>query len=321
MGPVSSEKLRQVVCAEGQKVQEAQKHRAFALPWQAPPGAQQEGSPTCIGVDGVITRQVTDEEKLKRRRTVAWKRGARARAGKELAPLRPRKAGADGPWKEVKIVGAYGEHHEHRHWRSTTLSHLMAAVLILQVAQRVGLARTAVTVAVVDGAEWIEARLRETLPNLTAIILDFYHLCEHIHAAVKEAWGEGTPQAKEWADRLLGAIRHEGFAAFDALLEQCLDDNAASPGIQAALSKLRQYVSQRQGMVNYPYFEAQGWPIGSGPTESMAGVLTARIRGRGRRWDADNIDCVMALQAIEVGDEWEPYWNSQAPTASRPKAA
>ncbi len=66
-------------------------------------------------------------------------------------------------------------------------------------------------------------------------------------------------------------------------------------------------------MVNYPWFEAQGWPIGSGPTESMAGVLTPRIRGRGRRWDAPNIDAVMALQALEVNEEWEPYGKSQSP--------
>src|SRR5208337_4803397 len=115
------------------------------------------------------------------RRKVAGKRGARAKAGKKLKPLAPRKAGADNPWKEVKIVGAYAAGHEHRHWRSTTLGHLMAAVLILQVARRVGLALTQTTVAVVDGAEWIEARLRETLPHLKAIILDFYHLSEHVH--------------------------------------------------------------------------------------------------------------------------------------------
>ena len=171
-----------------------------------------------------------------------------------------------------------------------------------------------------DGAEWIEARLREVLPNLTAIILDFYHLSEHIHAATGEGWGEGTPQAKEWADRLLKAIRHEGFEAFDALLEQCLGGDA-STSVKEAMGPLRQYVSQRRSMVNYPSFEAQGWPIGSGPTESMAGVLTTRIRGRGRRWDADNIDCVMALQAIEVSNEWVPYWNSQTRAKEQTKAA
>jgi hypothetical protein len=323
MGPVSREKLREVVCTEGRRVQAAQKEQSFALPWQARncPDAKREGTLACMGVDGVMTRQVTDQEKRKRRRKVAGKRSARSRAGKKLKPLPKLKPGADGPWKEVKIVGAYQQNHLHRHWRSTTLSHLMAAVLILQVARRVGLNLAQVTVAVVDGAEWIEARLREHMPNLTAIILDFYHLLEHINAAANEAWGEGTPQAKGWANRLVAAIRHEGFAAFDALLEQGLVDCAASPEAQAALNRLRQYVSQRREMVNYPYFEAQGWPIGSGPTESMAGILTTRIRGRGRRWDADNIDSVMALEAMDIGGERELYWDAQTRLPAQRKIA
>lgn len=323
MGPVSGEKLRQVIEAEGQTVQQAQQQQSFALPWQARGGADAacEAPPLCVGVDGVMTRQITDEEKRKRRQKVAGKRGARAKAGQPLAPLAKRKSGADGPWKEVKIVGAYQQDHEHRHWRSTTLNHLMAAVLLTQVTRRVGMALTQVTVEVVDGAEWIEARLRESLPDLTAIILDFFHLSEHVHAAARDVFGEGSAQARQWADRLLTAIRHEGFAVFDALLGQCLAEQGQSCDAQAALTDLRQYVSQRQDMVDYPYFEAQGWPIGSGPTESMASVLTSRVKGRGRRWDAPNIDAVMALQALEVGDEWDPYWQAQTQSTPHKNAA
>ena len=283
MGPVSGEKLRQVIEAEGQTVQQAQHEQSFALPWQARDGAEAagEGPLLCVGVDGVMTRQVTDEEKRKRRQKVAGKRGARAKAGQQLAPLAKRKTGADGPWKEVKIVGAYQQDHEHRHWRSTTLNHLMAAVLITQVARRVGMALTEVTVAIVDGAEWIEARLRESLPNLTAIILDFYHLSEHVHTATGVTFGQGTAQAQQWADRLLTAIRHESFALFDALLGQCLAEHGQAPDAQAELTDLRQYVSQRQHMIDYPYFGAQGWPIGSGPTR-IHGQRSNQPRQRSR---------------------------------------
>jgi hypothetical protein len=234
--------------------------------------------------------------------------------------LAPRKKGADGPWKEVKIVGAYDAKHQHRHWSSTVMGHLMAAVLITQVARRVGLTPRHAVVAVIDGAAWIEARLRECLPHLQAIILDFYHLSQHVHEAMREVFGEGTPQARQGAGQLLDAIRYQGFAAFDAQMQSCLSDHAADARACDALTKLRQYVSQRQDMVNYPHFQAQGWPIGSGPTESMAGVLTARIKGRGRRWDADNIEAIMALQALEVNDESHAYWRIQA-QAPPPKIA
>ena len=71
-------------------------------------------------------------------------------------------------------------------------------------------------------------------------------------------------------------------------------------------------------MVDYPYFESQGWPIGSGPTESMAGILTTRIKGRGRRWDPTHIDAVMALAALDVGDESQAYWQAQTPPQKPP---
>ncbi len=105
------------------------------------------------------------------------------------------------------------------------------------------------------------------------------------------------------------------------MLEQCITEQARSPDACAAMTKLRQYVTQRQDMVNYPYFELQSWPIGSGPTESMAGVLTARIKGRGRRWDATNIDAVMALQALEVNEESQAYWHVQSQPPPRKAAA
>jgi len=317
MGSVSRETLRQIVEAEGQQVLEAQRRQAFTLDWQVPKHAEagQAKSVTCLGVDGVMTRQITEEEKRKRRRKTAGKRGARAKTGKKLAPLAPRQKGADGPWKEVKLVGAYDGQHRHRHWASTVMCHLMAAVLITQVARRVGLTPKHLVVAVIDGASWIEARLRECLPHLQAIILDFYHLAQHVHEAMRMVFGEGAAQAKQQAEQLLATLRRQGSAAFDARLQQSIADQAdapGAPGAVAALTQLRQYVSQRQDMVNYPYFESQGWPIGSGPTESMAGVLTARVKGRGRRWDADHIDAIMALQALEVNDEAPAYWQSQA---------
>lgn len=323
LGPVSREKLRQVVEAEGRRVLEAQQQQSFALGWQTRGGVAGagDGSLVCLGVDGVLTRQVTEEEKGKRRRKTAGKRGARAKAGKKLAPLGPRRPGADGPWKEVKIVGAYEKDHAHRHWRSTVHCHLMAAVLITQVARRVGLSLTQASVAVVDGAEWIEARLRECLPNLSAIILDFFHLAEHVHQAMGQVLGQGTPEARQWAEHLLGAIREQGFAAFDALVQKCIADHGGWADAGNALTKLRQYVSQRREMVNYPYFQAQGWPIGSGPTESMASVLTARIKGRGRRWDADHIDAVMALQALETNEESSAYWHIQSHAPTQKAAA
>ena len=49
-------------------------------------------------------------------------------------------------------------------------------------------------------------------------------------------------------------------------------------------------------MIRYPEFVANGWQIGSGPTEATCKTLTARLKGSGMRGDADNAEAVMGLK-------------------------
>ena len=48
-------------------------------------------------------------------------------------------------------------------------------------------------------------------------------------------------------------------------------------------------------MIRYELCDQRGWDVGSGPMESMCGVTTDRIKGRGRRWD--NAGAMMGLEA------------------------
>jgi len=61
-------------------------------------------------------------------------------------------------------------------------------------------------------------------------------------------------------------------------------------------------------MIRYPEFLARGWQIGSGPTESQCRVLPDRVKGAGMRWDADNAEAVMALEAMRQSNQWDAYW-------------
>ena len=58
----------------------------------------------------------------------------------------------------------------------------------------------------------------------------------------------------------------------------------------------------------YDECERRGWDVGTGPMESMCGVTTDRIKGRGRRWDLDNAEAVMALEALYQSSQWDRYW-------------
>ncbi len=71
--------------------------------------------------------------------------------------------------------------------------------------------------------------------------------------------------------------------------------------------RLLNYVSERREMIRYPEFVAKGWQIGSGPTEATCKTLTARLKGSGMRWDADNAEAVMGLEALYQSGQWDAY--------------
>jgi len=76
------------------------------------------------------------------------------------------------------------------------------------------------------------------------------------------------------------------------------------------------YVSERREMILYPEFIEKGWQIGSGPTEATCKTLTARLKGSGMRWDADNAEAVMALEALSQSGLWKNYWQTLLPSAA-----
>jgi hypothetical protein len=78
---------------------------------------------------------------------------------------------------------------------------------------------------------------------------------------------------------------------------------------QAALGLLN-YMSERDDMIHYQESRERGRQIGSGPTESMCKATRQRVKGRGMRWDADNAEALMAIEALEQSGGWQAYWDS-----------
>ena len=42
--------------------------------------------------------------------------------------------------------------------------------------------------------------------------------------------------------------------------------------------------------------------------EAMCKATTRRIKGPGMRWDSDNAEALMALEALHQSNLWEKYW-------------
>jgi hypothetical protein len=287
------------------------------LDWTASdcPALDQAGQPTArsrvyLGSDGVMVPHVTEKEKRTRRdRTKAKRR----RCGQKRRPLPKARPGADGSFKEFKLVTFYDDAGKHRLVSVTRGDCTQAGRLMRRDAGRVGLDKADDKVGVVDGSEWIKNQIqRQSLP-VDAIGLDFYHLADYVHKTRRAVYGEEDPADKAapghaWASGVLHTAKHEGYTALrDALVGW--RGRLRGRKQRRAAEALLGYVTDRRLMILYPEFRALGRQIGSGPTESMCKATTQRIKGVGMRWDADNAEAIMALEALEQSGAWQDYWD------------
>jgi hypothetical protein len=304
---LSGETLRVLVEAEGKRVLKAQRAGQLPLGWSAGDckTASEKTTRIYIGSDGVMVPLVTDTEKACRRQKIKQKR---RRRGKKARPLPPRKSGADQRYKEFKIVALYDETQDHRLVSGTRGDCAVAGRLLRREASRIHLDQADEKVGNVDGSAWIRNQIeRQSLP-LDALGLDFYHLSENVHKARREIYGEDDEPGQQWAGQLLHVFKHDGY---EAAWKQLLEWRVALKHGRPAADRLVNYVSERRGMIRYPEFQAKGWQIGSGPTEATCKTLTARLKGSGMRWDSDNAEAIMALEALTQSGQWNAYWQSQ----------
>jgi hypothetical protein len=313
---MSDERLRQVVEAEGKAVLTAQKTGRLTIPWTAADCRLKDATgratgPTRVylGADGVKVPLVTEGEKVKRRTAVKQKRRQR---GKKCRPLPRAKRGADGRYKEFKIVTYYDQAQAHRHVVATRGDHRVAGKLMRRDASRIRLDQADDKVALVDGAPWIVNQIEGQSLPLDDVGLDFYHLSDNVHKTRRVVFGEDPAGAKDtpgqrWAAAVLHTAKHEGYVA---LRDQLLAWKGTWRGAkQREAGRLLEYVTDRGPMIKYPEFLAQGRDIGSGPTESMCRATTERIKGVGMRWEADHAEALMALEALDQSGEWKVYWS------------
>lgn len=312
---LSKETLREVVHTEAQAVQR-QLQRGELLPgWSATDCATEQG-PTRVylGCDGVKVPLVTEQEKQKRRTGIRQKR---SRSGRKCRSLSRRKSGADQPYKEFRIAILHDESQQHRYVSATSGNHEAAGRMMRRMAAQVDFFQADQRVANIDGAPWIRNQIEfHGLVERGNIGLDYYHLKENVQKARHVVFG---PQAAEdeqsdgqgWVNEIMHAFYEQ---RYDAVWEKLVAWRAALRGAKRqAADRLIQYVAERRDMIRYPQFRAQGWQIGSGPTEAQCKTTTHRLKGRGRRWDPDNAEGLMALAALDASGMWQQHWTNLDP--------
>lgn len=158
-------------------------------------------------------------------------------------------------------------------------------------------------VALNDGAEWIVGFVQGHRADALRI-LDFAHAAQYIAEIGTLAQSAAVTLPPTWLAEQLHDLKHEGPTE---VLKEVQRLSQLAPSEQMA-EKLA-YLCKREGQMQYPQYQADGWPIGSGIAESGNKlVVQARLKGAGMHWDRSQVNAMLALRTTLCSDRWTQDW-------------
>jgi hypothetical protein len=170
--------------------------------------------------------------------------------------------------------------------------------------RRRGIERAKEVCAIQDGAEWIQGFVQGHRHDALRI-LDFAHAADYMIEIAKKVREAGGHLPAKWEDGVLHRLKHEGPTR---LLRHLTALAVRYPQIQEQVN----YLQKRRDLMEYPSYQQQGWPIGSGSVESSHKfVVQARLKGSGMHWKPDHINPMLALRLALLNERWSEFWQQQ----------
>jgi hypothetical protein len=146
-------------------------------------------------------------------------------------------------------------------------------------------ASAAQKVFISDGVPWIRLWLAESYPGCVHI-LDIFHVLEKIASVAQDA-----PEPVAWFERQ----RTHLLASELGLVLEAIKTLPA--GDRVAQQQVVNYLTEREGQMDYAHYRGQGWMIGSGPVESAHRVvLQTRMKRSGQHWSEMGCDKMLKLR-------------------------
>jgi len=72
------------------------------------------------------------------------------------------------------------------------------------------------------------------------------------------------------------------------------------------------YFTAHRRHMGYPTYRQEGWPIGSGVTESAVKLFNKRVKGTEQFWSIPGVEPILSLRALWLShDRWSRYWNTR----------
>jgi hypothetical protein len=160
-----------------------------------------------------------------------------------------------------------------------------------------------------DGAQWVWNLSGRHFAGATEV-LDYWHGAEHVAAAAKAVFAEGSGVAQQQGQRGRQRLLEDGYWGVTDWVGE-LAELMPAGGDGAALAGLLNYLASHQDRLKYALRLRRGQSIGSGLVEgSIKQLLNHRLKQTGARWKVEHVGPFVELGALAAGPEWQAYWES-----------
>jgi len=191
-------------------------------------------------------------------------------------------------------------------WATLEGKETALARLAQQVAPRQG-SHIQHKVALADGCEALQERLKEKFPDFT-LILDFVHANEYLWKVANSLLGEGDNQRTQWVmeqtQLMLSGQTKQIIADFRTQVQKQSTTKAQAE----KLTKTANYFERNLNYMAYNTCLANGWPIASGVIEGACRhFVKDRFELSGMRWDKCGAETLLRLRAVAENGDWDDY--------------
>lgn len=177
-------------------------------------------------------------------------------------------------------------------------------------AGQVGMNQAERWIGLTDGGNGLESFVQTSFPLTEVVILDFWHVSDHLGDLARALHPQDEEKAKEQKGQWCHVLKHEGGAAVIAVLEE-MSLPERRPALRAKHAEVLAYLRKNVSRMDYPTYLAKGWLIGSGSVESACKTVVAqRLKLAGMRWREPGTDAVCHLRALYRSErsQWELFW-------------
>lgn len=185
--------------------------------------------------------------------------------------------------------------------------------LLRRQADRVGMEKAEVWVALSDGGSGLEEFLRVNFNREDLVlILDFYHAASYLEKLARALFPQDEEAAVNQAQAWSGLLKHEGGAVMLALLREWDWPRRMSAGLAVVWQEVQSYFGNNLHRMEYPEYLSEGWQIGSGVIESACKtVVGQRLKGAGMRWSETGTHALCHVLALYRSAKglWQAFWD------------